>query len=582
MGKSLALFMVFSFFSISFFGQKVIEGQVIDAETKEPLISASIALISGGGVSTDLEGFFTLETDENSFEVRYIGYETIVVHIDKVDSLIIIELQESTETLPMIILPATTTSPVKLSTAVSQLSKKDLQINNETSIVPSLNRVPGVFMHSGALNTNRITIRGIGNRSPFGTAKIKAYIDNIPLTNGSGETTIEDIDLSTIDQVNVFKGPTSSLYGAGLGGMINLKTTDVFTPITEISLKSTHGSYGLVRHNARFANSKDGKNQLIVNINKTESDGYRENNKYNREGVSMIGKFKLSEKESITVLGIYSGLNARIPSSLDSTDFANDPRQAAFTWARAKGYESTSKVLAGGSYTSKISDYISQTSSIFASFRNSYENRPFNILREKAYARGARMEWIFKHDFQKYYAHLEFRIGGGFFVEDYDWQTNDTNGQGSIGNLLSDNDGKRNHYNTFGQLKLDLSNQAIVTTGLNLNRTFYHTFDFQNPERFHRHFPDIWSPFLSLGYKLSEHFHSPKNHISLHALISHGFSPPTLEETLAPDGNINPDILPEQGWNFELGSRGRLAFGLNYNVSFYSMHIKDLLVAQAN
>jgi iron complex outermembrane receptor protein len=32
-----------------------------------------------------------------------------------------------------------------------------------------------------ALNTNRITIRGIGARTPFGTTRIKTYLDNIRL-----------------------------------------------------------------------------------------------------------------------------------------------------------------------------------------------------------------------------------------------------------------------------------------------------------------------------------------------------------------------------------------------------------------
>jgi iron complex outermembrane receptor protein len=48
----------------------------------------------------------------------------------------------------------------------------------------------------GALNTNRITI-GIGART-LGTTCIKTYLDNIPLTNPEGESSIEDIDLETI------------------------------------------------------------------------------------------------------------------------------------------------------------------------------------------------------------------------------------------------------------------------------------------------------------------------------------------------------------------------------------------------
>ena len=65
----------------------------------------------------------------------------------------------------------------------------------------------------------------VKDKPSFSTDKIRAYFDHIPLTNGIGETTIEDIDLGLIDRVEVIKGPNSSIFGAGLGGVINLKPT---------------------------------------------------------------------------------------------------------------------------------------------------------------------------------------------------------------------------------------------------------------------------------------------------------------------------------------------------------------------
>jgi iron complex outermembrane receptor protein len=44
-------------------------------------------------------------------------------------------------------------------------------------------------MQQGALNTIKISIRGIGSRSQYGTQKIKNFI---PLTTAEGESTIED------------------------------------------------------------------------------------------------------------------------------------------------------------------------------------------------------------------------------------------------------------------------------------------------------------------------------------------------------------------------------------------------------
>tara|TARA_R110002051_G_scaffold47849_9_gene94397 strand:+ start:1394 stop:1786 length:393 start_codon:yes stop_codon:yes gene_type:complete len=61
--------------------------------------------------------------------------------------------------------------------------------------ISSINQISGVYALSGALNTNRITIRGVGSRTAFGTDKLRLYYNNIPVTNGTGFSTIEAYDL---------------------------------------------------------------------------------------------------------------------------------------------------------------------------------------------------------------------------------------------------------------------------------------------------------------------------------------------------------------------------------------------------
>src|SRR5690606_34259760 len=97
-----------------------------------------------------------------------------------------------------------------------------VQLEQGSSLTPveALNQVPGVLMHSATLSTNRLTIRGIGTRTPYASNKIKAYYGEIPLTGGDGETTLEDLENPGIQRIEIIKGPSSSLYGAGLGGTI--------------------------------------------------------------------------------------------------------------------------------------------------------------------------------------------------------------------------------------------------------------------------------------------------------------------------------------------------------------------------
>ena len=62
--------------------------------------------------------------------------------------------------------------------------------------------------------------------------------------------------------------------------------------------------------------------------------------------------------------------------------------------------------------------------------------------------------------------------------------------------------------------------------------------------------------------------------------MSHGFSPPTLEETLMPEGLRNTAIKPETGWNFEVGAKGSVSESLWFEISAYYMKVKNLLVAR--
>ena len=110
------------------------------------------------------------------------------------------QIKKDTLSLSEVILQA---SPIKnklqnTATSVSVINTIDINKTDGVILTPVLNKIPGVLMQQGALNTNRITIRGIGARSQYGTNKVKAYFNGIPLSSGEGETVIEDVDVGAI------------------------------------------------------------------------------------------------------------------------------------------------------------------------------------------------------------------------------------------------------------------------------------------------------------------------------------------------------------------------------------------------
>jgi len=552
-----------------------IEGRVFDASNQQGL--AQVLVTYGNQqMVTDGAGKFRLQFNQvDTLFLQHLGYEPKAILIDQNTGKLNILLNVKSYGLSNVVVRSTNASNslLKAPVAISLISSREINRETKVNFADILNRVPGVFMHNGTLNTNRITIRGIGSRSLFSTAKIRAYLNEIPLTTGEGETTLEDIDMSLIDRIEVIKGPAASIYGAGLGGTINLKVKKAEYQQKSVASEINVGSYGLLRNITQAKISTDQVN-VRLNYNRTHWDGYRENSEYDRESFNLLTQFFPSANSSVTVLGSWIDLLGFIPSSLDSTDFTETPTAAAFTWGRTRGFEDYNRGLMGVNYNQVINPRWDLSFSVFGSLRDAYELRPFNVLQEDTRALGLRFRSNYQLSEQP--DQLQLIIGAEQFWESYEWQTLETVDR-SAGALLSDNEEQRKYYNLFSELSWQAFAKLNVNLGININSTHYDFTDLftsNGDESGSYQFDVQWSPRIAASYQIDSSKY-------LYAGVSHGFSPPTLSETLTPDGTINPDIQPETGYNFEIGSRGSDSKGkLWWDVSFFQMNIRDLLVAR--
>ncbi|NER10208.1 TonB-dependent receptor family protein [Muriicola jejuensis] len=447
--------------------------------------------------------------------------------------------------------------------------------------VSAINQIPGVYILSGALNTNRITIRGIGARTLFGTDKLRLYYDEIPVTNGSGFSSIEAFDLENFSQVEVVKGPKATTFGTNLGGAILLSTREGLGQGTRFSNHTTFGSYNLFKNNLAFSQTDE---RLKVNLNyeHLETDGYRENNRFERDGLLLRTSYSLNDRNEIGILVNYVDYIAQIPSSLGITAFEEDPTQAAFTWAASKGFEDNRYTLVGLNYTHRFSSNFRNTSSIFYSYLDHYEARPFGILDE--YTNGFGLRTHFKGSTNLFERKTEYSFGTELYKDEYTWREfendyQDNAGEGSLqGDLFADNREFRAQINAFGTLNTEVFNHLNLQLGLNINHTQYDFRDRFNPGDANRSaardFRTIALPSINLSYRFSDYQ-------TLYANISRGFSNPTVEETLTPEGVINPDIEQEKGVNYEIGSQLFLLDSkLHILLTLYQMDVKNLLVAE--
>ena len=493
------------------------------------------------------------------------------------------QVKKDTIVLPEIILEA---SPIKNSlqtaaSAVSVISSAAINKIDGIILTPVLNTIPGIFMQQGSLNTNRITIRGIGARSQFGTNRVKAYLDGIPLSSGEGETVIEDIDVASIEKIEIIKGPNSTSFGSGLGGVIHLFSRE--TPVLESFGKSTttFGSYGLLQQRL-LGGYSDANSNVYSSYSDLQSDGYRANSSFKREAFNLNGKQKITENGNLSFIGIFTRLKAYIPSSLNEKDFVNNPEKAAPTWAAAQGYESYNKFLIGLGHDHQFSDKWSLKSSLFYNFKEGYETRPFDILADKINSVGVRLSINYKDYF--FSLPVELSIGTEMAAEQYKYSLYrnlylSQPGQGSIeGEEFSAIEQNRNYGNYFLQMEFWLLKNLHLETGIAFNTTTYSLDDIFKPNSTTQNntytFGGIWSPRIGLSYKVGK----GKN---IYTSVSKGFSVPSVAETLTAEGQINTDLKPETGWNYELGFKGNWFVNQLYTaLTLFSTQIENVLVAQ--
>jgi iron complex outermembrane receptor protein len=342
-----------------------------------------------------------------------------------------------------------------------------------------------------------------------------------------------------------------------------------------VSSQLTVGAFGTQRWvNEVQAGSE--QNRVKIIHHRLQRGGFRENSAYHREGLALLGTLQSGRNLETGFLFNYTYLKAFIPSSIGRMLFENNPEAAASNWKAARGYEQYDQARFGLSLDYRPSTKFSAENAIFTSFRWADEPRPFNILREQTVGMGSRHLFTFLPD-QRW----EIRMGGEWFRDFYQWETFENNyttaSNGSVlGDILSMNQEVRSFWNLFAQIDHQIFQSLDIQAGVNLNNTKYRYQDLflgDGDESGNYWYEPILSPRVALLYQ----FEAEK---SAFVQLSHGFSPPSLEETLYPDGTINAEIQPETGWNYEVGTRGSLNRSLFYDFSFYFMDIENLLVAQ--
>ncbi len=440
-------------------------------------------------------------------------------------------------------------------------------------LAEALDLVPGVFAQSSrnAAQDTRVAIRGFGSRARFGIRGVRVLVDGIPTTLPDGQTEIDSIDLAFVDHIEVVRGPISSLYGGGGGGIISISTLSP-TEQPDLRVRSTWGSHELARYEA-VARGRAADTGYVLGWSRSSYGGYRDHASYiqNTTLAKFERRFGLTDVQ-LAFSGVWSP-RADDPGALTQIQVDDDRRQArpaALLFDTGENLDQQklsvviSRPLAAGSVL---------RASAYGLHRN-FENRlPFSDFGSGGQVDLDRGIYGGSLSINSQWRGLQLTSGIDVDAQ-RDLRKRYVNDFGNRGALRFDQTEHVTSVGPFAELRYDFECGLGVVggarydwIGFDVNDRYLVDGDQSGDRRFRQ-----LSPRFGVYYE-------PRPNMLVYANVSTSFEVPTTTEMRpVTGGGLDSDIDPERSLGYELGTKGLLGDRLLYELAVFQIEVDDVLV----
>src|SRR3569833_84705 len=212
----------------------------------------------------------------------------------------------------------------------------------------TLSALPGVVANTrqNYAQELQISIRGFGARSTFGLRGIRIYADGIPLTMPDGQGQVANVDLTSTREIEVLRGPYSSLYGNASGGVIQITTEDGPARPT-LAAETEYGRFALRRIGLK-GGGQSGVVNYLASGSRDAIEGFRVHSAARRDLTNAKLRADLDDRSSLSIIANYlDSPEAEDPLGLDRDQLAADRRQTG-TYAVAYNSRKSFSNRSGG------------------------------------------------------------------------------------------------------------------------------------------------------------------------------------------------------------------------------------------
>lgn len=456
----------------------------------------------------------------------------------------------------------------------------------------SLTGVPGLQIQNrqNYAQDLQLSMRGFGSRSTYGVRGIRMYVDGIPATMPDGQGQTSNIDLNSVESVEVLRGPFSALYGNASGGVVNV-TTETGQQPTTIEASSYYGSYGSWRYGLKATGAtgdgtQAGDVDYTVSSTRFITSGYRDHSGARKNLANAKLGVRINDVSKLSLIFNSVDIKADDPGGLTQQEWKQDPHQAP----RADQYNTRKTIKqtqAGLRYERQLSEQDDLSVMMYAGERETtqYQSIPRapqlnpthagGVIDLSRHYQGIDTRWTHRGELLvpvtittglNYENMSEDRKGFENFV-----MNNGTPDYGQKGNLRRNERNLMWNADPYMQSRWQLTDKLSLDAGVRYSSVWFDSNDhYVTPANgddsgeasYHE-----WLPAGALKYAVTDAW-------NVYAAAGRGFETPTINELSYRANNqsgLNFNLKPSTNDTYEIGSKTRVGNGLFTAALFQTM-----------
>ncbi|WIH75023.1 TonB-dependent receptor family protein [Acinetobacter baumannii] len=507
------------------------------------------------------------------------------------------DLNSDVAKLPTLHVEATRTDTGYLQTPASvfRIEAPQVDSSSQVNLTEVVKGIPSLQIRNreNYAQDLQLSMRGFGARSTFGVRGIRLYVDGIPATMPDGQGQTSNIDLSSLDHVEVLTGPFSSLYGNSSGGTI-LTSTKEGQGKDSIELSYSGGSHDKSRAGLVLQGGAKGANEpsYIISSSYFDTDSYREHSGAEKVLNNAKLSWNLDDGSKINWVTNYVKIHADDPQGLNRDQWNTNPKQQVPFLKQFNVRKDIEQTQTGITWSKPINDknelyamaylgnrQVTQYQSIPKSTQEANDNQAGGVIDFERNYYGADFRWTGK----ELLPNTTLSVGVALDAMDEDrkgFENFNADGiYGVKGKLRRDEDNTLWNIDPYLQASWQFLSTWRLDTGVRYSNVHYKSEDnyLSNGDDSGKTDYDKVLPSVALSWQILP---------ELMAYVSYakGFETPTFTEmAYRPDGQsgFNFDLTASTSDTYETGLKSQNQLG-DFTLAVFQTKTKDDIVSAGN